>query len=250
MSPMTLGVSTSADSTTLNGTASRSLLAIRSPAACQGDVGSTRDAARSRCTRHEPPANRASRRSNARHPGPDHIRKPRVERGAHVRGTIRGWPGTTRRWPFDRGSIPRHPQSDMAFSRERRGTFEQDSCGNRGRREHRRQAGARDRIPRCRRASPAQAQTRGDGDGEQAPLPDKVNQGPANHVRPGLKRRIHRRPPRCLSSSFRISASSFGDVSLAARACMMSLAAEPLKTLSSMSVTSCFCVCSSGWAAA
>jgi len=55
--PMTIGASTSLDSTTWNATVNRSRAASRSLADCHGDASSAREATRKRCTRQHPPAN-------------------------------------------------------------------------------------------------------------------------------------------------------------------------------------------------
>src|SRR5262249_6750429 len=76
--------------------------------------------------------------------------------------------------------------------------------------------------------------------------PDEVRQRPTGDVNP----ETHRRPPRCLSSSLRISAISLGEVPRASSSCTISFAVDPSNTRSSTSVTICFFVSCSDIAAA
>src|SRR5215813_5799216 len=81
-------------------------------------------------------------------------------------------------------------------------------------------------------------------------LPEKVNERPTQ----GLNRRhrfdgIHLAPPSSSSRSWRICASSFLEACLIERARTTSFRAEPPNARSIRSLTSCFCVSSSGNAA-
>ena len=113
--------------------------------------------------------------------------------------------------------------------------------GRGGRRQHRREAEAGDRVADVGRRAAARSERGRRGEGEQRALPDEMDQRPAGYFDP----RAHRRPPRFWSSSCLISSSSFLDVSAPARTCMTSAAADPSKTRSIRSATSRRLVCCS-----
>src|SRR6185295_8051861 len=97
------------------------------------------------------------------------------------------------------------------------------------------QAGAGDQIAGISGSIAQEAERRGDHRGNRRALPDEVDQRPAG----GLQQRRHRAPPLLLAISFLISSSSSGVVFVAASAWSTSFAADPSKTRSSRSVTSC-----------
>ena len=188
---------------------------------------------------HAPTPPRESRQEqrHASKPSPHGEGQPRIDGRHGFSGDVVGRrhlhrPSSQRRVGDVETGIGREYRSSW----HERGTARRHERGGRDwRSDHGGQAGAGDRVPYLRRASAAQVQCCRRCKRDQSALPDEMNKRPAGYLRPW----VHRRPPRCLSTSFRISASSAGDVFAAARACITSFDADPSKTLSSRSITSC-----------
>ena len=155
--PITLGASTSADSTMRKPTSRRSWAAKRSPVACHGDSGSLSEARRSCRTRNDAPANRAKRSMTPLNHTHTTIGSQRSTVEA-VRAAVAASDSDAvwRRAVAGAGDgLADVDTVGEALARRRDGLVRRpDDCSRDGRRgEHRHEPRARNRVARLRRAA-------------------------------------------------------------------------------------------------